>query len=448
MAYRKQYGMRHDAKTKEEKTTARTIVIRLLLFCGSISYRALDILEKAGIIKRRWFAEQLNRMRDEDVTKVSCSPKGGKYAIFANYSAIKKRLNENAEFTPDEWEYYESNYYEEFKNRGIRIPEEQKRRTRQEICRRKREREKQEARLDRGIRMGEVEAMMYSIGVPHGISKGQKGYISSKEIKSEIKSNAENGSNTFATAKKKVGSSSIDASHVMGLYSTGSECYAIYNAGKRLIEWNAESEKSMGTQLAIINRNVGHVATDGNQYKIPAIVFTYKYENIIELMNLGFNPNEEKTTDSGRKRVAIKNIENAYKELYFVPYDVDGRNLIKIISRVDWQKKLNHVILKDNEHTKTKAPIVDCEAYDPETATYTFNFCRLDLIYIRKALNHIHNHGNYRYVVYCFEFQKETVEKLTDNRAEIKTVNISKCLRDLRKLAKNNKTKLAKKKIS
>lgn len=371
---------------KNYKKGIRKTILDLLLRCGCIPYKSLPLL---GLrYPKAWMQMKMNEMKREGLIDIQTSPTLGRYAVFNNY---KLNINLLKDYVyQSQIDYYDSNYYEDLKNRKS---------------------DEQVTRLNRVLRAGEIEILLHLLSISSGISEAKDTYyISSKTIKSLTEYNDK-------LVKHDNGSTSLNVSRVLGLLKCKDSYYAIYNSGKSLFEWSRAGEVKMFIHLSKLASNIEKKTVKVNN----AIFFTYNYLNIEKL--LMFDPKY--------KKIAINNIEDAYKNIYCLPYDINGLYMLEIMQRQNWIRELRENILGEPDVDLNNLT-VDCDYYDSEKNEYTFLFCIPDLGRIKKAVNFINaieNTGNCRAI--CFSYQKELVMRLINKNAKIFTLDIEDYIKEL-----------------
>ena len=75
--------------------------------------------------------------------------------------------------------------------------------------------------------------------------------------------------------------------------------------------------------------------------------------------------------DPKYKKIAINNIEDAYKNIYCLPYDINGLYMLEIMQRQNWIRELRENILGEPDVDLNNLT-VDCDYYDSEKNEYTF----------------------------------------------------------------------------
>ncbi len=357
----------------------RKTILDLMLRCGCISYKSLALIGLRH--PKAWTQMKMNEMKREGLLNIQTSPDLGRYALFNNYKLNINLLKDY--FESSQIEYYDTNYYEDLKNRK---PEEAI------------------GRINRVIRSGEVEALLYVLGVSSGLDKNKSTfYLPSKMTKAltEYKD---------SLVKHENGSTSLNVSRVSGLLKCENEFYAIYNSGKSLYEWSRAGEVKMYIHLSKLATNIQKQSVKVSN----AIIFTHNYLNTEKLLML----------DPKYKKIAVNNIEDAYKNIYCLPYDINGLYMMQLIMRKGWISELRDNLLEEPK-VDINTLTIDCDYYDPDTEEYTFLFCISDLGRMKKAVNYINAvEDSTKCKVICFDFQKELTIRLVNRNAKILTLKI------------------------
>lgn len=117
----------------------------------------------------------------------------------------------------------------------------------------------------------------------------------------------------------------------------------------------------------------------------------------------------------------ISGLENVYEHIYALALNETGQKMMRIMSARGWQTKLYSMILKP-EMMKSKKGAVECDGYNASTDQYIFVYCVPDIKRFKKFLRiaEIDNNRD-KYLVYCFDMQKDTVIKVVGQYAKVYT---------------------------
>ena len=208
----------------------------------------------------------------------------------------------------------------------------------------------------------------------------------------------------------------IIASRVNGTLLTSGGNYNIYNLGKDINIWSVQGEYKLKNYIEnmlanYINRN-SHIIES-------AILFVYDLNTIERLIE----PN--KTNWKSYEGLAM-----TYKNIYVLPFDKCGREMIKIMSEPNWQIRLMENIMEE-EHKDTSMVDTVCDYYDGEVYTFVFcvpNFARY-IQFLKKAM-FVKQQNLFRII--CFDYQSEFVFRTANQYAKILQASFDDFLQEWR----------------
>lgn len=210
------------------------------------------------------------------------------------------------------------------------------------------------------------------------------------------------------------------ASRVNGTLLTAGENYNIYNLGKDINIWSVQGEYKLRNYIENMLANY----INKNSYLIEsAILFVYNL-NIIEKL---IEPNKT-------NRKSYEGLSMTYKNIYVLPFDKYGKEMIRIMSEPDWKVRMYENIM---EETYKDTSMVDtvCDFYDGEVYTFVFcvpNFARY-IQFLKKAMFVKQQH---LFRVICFDFQCEFVYRTANQYAKILKADFDEFLNDWKILSK------------
>ena len=218
----------------------------------------------------------------------------------------------------------------------------------------------------------------------------------------------------------------IIASRINGTLLTGGGNYNIYNLGKSIKVWSVQGEYKLKNYIENMLANY----INRNSYLIEsAILFVYDLNTIERLIE----PNKT-------NRKSYEGLVMTYKNIYVLPFDKCGREMIKIMSEPNWQIRLMENIMEE-EHKDTSMVDTVCDYYDGEVYTFVFcvpNFARY-IQFLKKAM-FVKQQNLFRII--CFDYQSEFVFRTANQYAKILQASFDDFLKEWHTL---NRTKLEKK---
>ena len=109
-----------------------------------------------------------------------------------------------------------------------------------------------------------------------------------------------------------------------------------------------------------------------------------------------------------------------YDSLYVLPYDKNGRDMIKVMSESDWQARLYEYATGDSCQDTSRMDYV-CDYYDYDENVYIFIFMVPDIAryiqFVRKVK--FTQLPKERFEVICFDYQRKFVESTIGGYAKI-----------------------------
>ena len=195
----------------------------------------------------------------------------------------------------------------------------------------------------------------------------------------------------------------IIASRVNGTLLTSGGNYNIYNLGKDINIWSMQGEYKLKNYIENMLANY----INRNSYLIEsAILFVYDLNTIERLIE----PNKT-------NRKSYEGLAMTYKNIYVLPFDKCGREMIKIMSEPNWQIRLMENIMEE-EYKDTSMVDTVCDYYDGEVYTFVFcvpNFARY-IQFLKKAM-FVKQQNLFRII--CFDYQSEFVFRTANQYAKI-----------------------------
>ncbi len=187
------------------------------------------------------------------------------------------------------------------------------------------------------------------------------------------------------------------------LFSPGG-VYSIYNINNGLIKWNNQGEqKAQVLLMDIINMNydksygVEPVVDD-------TIIFGKDTNTILDILK----PPTGKRDKNGFELLSFK---NTYKNMYFIPLDIEGARLLNIIMEYNWQQRLRESVFPDEMLLSNTSTIsVDCDAYNKEDDEYILLFLDGNISKLRRFKESTTD-KSHNYKIICFPFQTEMLQK-------------------------------------
>lgn len=205
------------------------------------------------------------------------------------------------------------------------------------------------------------------------------------------------------------------AARANGLLVTGNENYAIYHTGKGIKLWSAAGEYKFKN---LSERILSQWENQHDSMVNNAIVFTYNPSMFAMVMDL-----------SKKTAARYSGLAETYKNVYLLPYSIDGRDMVTLMCRADWKEAIR-AYLSDGISGKSERPGIEADYFDGET--YSFFLCIPNLTrYIRFVTEARMRRGadQFKFRVFCFDFQKEFAAATIGGYARITYLKFSDYLK-------------------
>lgn len=254
-------------------------------------------------------------------------------------------------------------------------------------------------------RMAEVLVTMHNTGVgvfpwqkagvfeptpPDGIRIEWSVYYSSREVKE------------IGPQRDK-----IRGSRATGVLLTESDVFAVYNTGAAEMKWECNSELRLKIllqqELCWRRLSMQYQGTEPN-----AIVFGADMERMPVLMGVG--------ADQRRKYFVL---EETYRHFHYLTSDHRGEVILKLLGEPEQKAVLDGLLLEGLSEARENW-LVENDAMDGETPVLFGYTC--DMPRIRRFCGGLRAHG-LRGILYCFDFQKETLNKICGSNADIQCID-------------------------
>lgn len=269
----------------------------------------------------------------------------------------------------------------------------------------------------RVIHNSEATAMMYAAGIPT-LPEDKKYIVQNKKLTDNVyyQSREIRQYSGFAPDIQVAedGDIVVSTSRINGTLLTAGGNFNIYNMGKSLSIWVAQGEYKLKNYIQ--NMLANYINQDTCMVD-NAILFVYNLTTMLRLVN----PDK-------KFRKSYDGLSMTYKNIYILPYDENGRDMLRIICEPNWKIRMYEEIM---EETYTDTSLVDtvCDYYDGEAYTFVFcvpNFARyLDFIHKAEFINKPD-----RFRIICFDYQVEFIIKSAGKYASLFQVSFKDFIKD------------------
>ena len=267
------------------------------------------------------------------------------------------------------------------------------------------------SRSARIIKNGEIILLMCSSGIPT-LPSEKKHIVQNKRLTDNVYYQSREikyyAGYTDDIEESESGKAVI-ATRINGTLLTAGGNYNIYHIGKDIQTWSAPGEYKI--KNFIQNMLANYINMDSYMLD-SAILFSYD----LSLFQKFIEPTQ-------KLRARYEGLQLTYSNIYILPYDKNGREMIKIMSSKDWIYRINYEVMGEVPKD-THMLDVTCDYYDGEI--YTFVFCVPNMArYIEFISKARLVNDKERFQVMCFDFQVEFVAKSASRYANIYTASFN-----------------------
>ena len=212
---------------------------------------------------------------------------------------------------------------------------------------------------------------------------------------------------------KEEGESDIEyatiSSRLNGLLISRGGNYNVYHLGDNIKTWYTVGEsKIKNYEERLLSRYEFESKTNLIE---NGLLITYNLSTLNKL----FNPTK-------KMGLSWNSLEHVYKNIYAIPFSIDGKKLLKLMVESNWREYIYEIIMEEKRKDTSRYEI-DCDHYDGKV--YTFLFCIPDIgryLNFVKAAKFARKPENYR--VICFDFQLEFIRESSAGYAKIQSLKI------------------------
>lgn len=257
----------------------------------------------------------------------------------------------------------------------------------------------------RMIRNSEVNTLVYSTGAkimadekPDIIRTTDRVYYSSVEIK-RGREDRDDGK-----------AISNERSH--GVLVSPGGLYMMYHTGNAMIKWSSFSEIGgcIRTMRFLKERADEEWCMKNEQIEVAVVLA----DNPTVFSRMVTYDGKVKSSN-GMKNMLLA-IEPAYKTLYGITNDLNGRKMLGYMQDAGWRTRMKQLFLTHEEIEESKFCSIACDGYDKENSLYTLLFCIPDLIKLRNFCMRAElNQQPDNYRIICFTHQLPTIANIISN---------------------------------
>ena len=200
--------------------------------------------------------------------------------------------------------------------------------------------------------------------------------------------------------EEKDGKKLVSSARANGLVVNPKESLLVYNVGTHVLEFNyGEMKLKMYTDNMLRTKGLPRVAGG---------LLLLKDNGIQKYLR----------PETTRSQNYVMRLEEIYSHLYALPLDETGQQMMELMMLADWQDKMRVTYLPKECSRPSELSAVDC---DGENGNKHFLIhCVPDIKRLRQFVFRAEFEGKREnYIIICFDFQEEDVEKLASNSCEI-----------------------------
>ncbi len=264
-----------------------------------------------------------------------------------------------------------------------------------DIKRAKYSKEKRSSESKRTIHNAEALILIYSSGIPT-LPADKKSVVKNKTLTDNIyyqSREIKKYSGYTDDVEESDGERTAISSRMNGTLLTAGGNYNVYHLGNDIQNWSIQGEYKI--KAFIQNLLANYICKDSCLLE-NAILITYNLNTFLNVI------------DPPRKyRDRYEGLNMTYDNLFVIPYDKNGREMLKIMSESDWKVRMMENIFEERYVDTSRLDFV-CDYYDG--TVYTFIFCVPNLSryldFVRKV-KFVDKKEMFQVV--CFDYQKEFV---------------------------------------
>ena len=374
---------------------------------GTMRNKIVNLLHISSVITPRTYklfdepfssvANTMCKMKKEGVIE-----KGNNVELFLNLSI--SNYKENLE------EYFDGNIPEEnidfFEEYGIR-----------DIKRAKYSKDQIQPKAKRIIRCAETIALMYAAGIPT-LPADKKYVVKNKTLTDNVfyqSREIKKYSGYTDDVEMIEGERTAIASRMNGTLLTAGGNYNIYHFGKDIQSWSVQGEYKI---KAFIQNMLANYINRESCILDNAILIAYDLSIF------------EKIIDPPRKlKDKYEGLYMTYDNLYVLPYDKNGRDMIKVMSESDWEIKTYEYVMGLPYQDTSKLDYV-CDCYDEGAYCFIFcvpNFSRF-IQFARKVK--FTRLPKEKFNVICFDYQLDFLRSILEGYVQFCVVKSDEFMKD------------------
>lgn len=206
----------------------------------------------------------------------------------------------------------------------------------------------------------------------------------------------------------------VSFTRILGMVSTKTNHYALYNTNEGLMLWNNQGENKAKKMMEdIINKSF---INEERVYVNSAILFG-------RTMNVAMKVLTSKRGKKDSRGFEFLSFDNTYPNMYFLTIDDFGVFQIQMLLLDNWESKLRKALFSQSE-IQNKDTNFDSDAFNQDTKTVKIEFISGNIGKIKRASMAFNFNRGYNFEVYALEHQIEFLKDFLPEEFVIKKVDI------------------------
>ena len=200
---------------------------------------------------------------------------------------------------------------------------------------------------------------------------------------------------------------------ILGMLSTNTKHYAIYNTNEGLILWNNQGENKAKKMMEdIINKSF---YSDKRVYVSEAILFGRSMEVAMKVL-------KSRKGKKDSKGFEFLSFDNTFPNMYFLTLDDFGMLQVQLLMLDGWEDKLRNLLFTKQE-VENKDTKFDSDAFNEEEGVVKIEFISGNIGKLKRAVMAYNFNRSYIFKVYALQHQVEFLKDYLPEEFAIEVVN-------------------------
>ena len=207
----------------------------------------------------------------------------------------------------------------------------------------------------------------------------------------------------------------VSFTRILGMLSTSSNHYALYNTNQGLMRWNNQGEnKAQKMMEDLINKSF---VSERREYVDSAILFGKN-------MDVPYKVLTSKRGKKNSRGFEFLSFDNTFPNMYFLTLDDYGLFQLKLLTLDNWSKKLSETLF-DKKEISDKSTSFDSDAFNKETNTIKIEFISGNIGKLKRATMAYKFNKGANFEIYALEHQKAFLKKYLPKEFKINIVPVT-----------------------